>query len=168
MPGQVNRPTLVPTSPFGHVWFNCNQQQLNPAAPHIAAQDPWYAAGSWVPELIRLAGGQDVLGRVEEAVTFEPKQLQSKQPEVLIFALCGFTLEETVKQVQRSFQECKEVLYNLPAVKSHRLIAVDGVRVFSRPGPWLVESLEVLIEVLHSEAQPYGHEGKLWKTMSCT
>jgi iron complex transport system substrate-binding protein len=118
---------------------------------------PWYAAGGWCHELLRMAGANDVVGCAGDCVAFEPAQLAAKAPEVLLFAICGFGLDASVAEARRALAE-------LPAAARERarVLVVDGVRVFSRPGPWLVESLETLVEALHPEAQRYGHEGRLW------
>ncbi|GLI66508.1 hypothetical protein VaNZ11_010341, partial [Volvox africanus] len=125
--------------------------------------DPAFAAGGWVPQLVELAGARDVLGRVEAAATFTAQQLADARPDMLVFALCGFGLLESQRLATQVLEqltaECRtaaEVLHRA------RVIVTDGRRVFSRPGPWLVQSLEVLVEALHGEAQEYGHEGQLW------
>ncbi|GIL85546.1 hypothetical protein Vretimale_13375 [Volvox reticuliferus] len=125
--------------------------------------DPLFAAGGWVPQLVELAGARDVLGRVEAATTFSAQQLADTRPEVLVFALCGFSLSESQRLAAQALEQlAAECRAAAEALQTARVIVTDGLRVFSRPGPWLVHSLEVLVEALHGEAQEYGHEGRLW------
>ncbi|GIL67589.1 hypothetical protein Vafri_20953 [Volvox africanus] len=125
--------------------------------------DPLFVAGGWVPQLVELAGARDVLGRVEAAATFTAQQLADTRPDVLVFGLCGFGLLESqrlaTKALDQLAAECRAAA---GVIHRARVIVTDGLRVFSRPGPWLVQSLEVLVEALHGEAQEYGHEGQLW------
>jgi len=83
-------------------------------------------------------------------------------PEVLVFALCGFGLEDSRRQAAKAIEKlvssCDAEV--AAVVRRARVIVTDGLRVFSRPGPWLVPSLEVLVEALHGEAQGFGHEGR--------
>lgn len=125
--------------------------------------DPWYAAGSWVPELIHMAKARDVLGRVEEAVNFTSKQLQDAKPEVLLFAICGFDLKQSAEKAREALASLRR---ECPGLKQQpKVVVVDGVKVFSRPGPWLVQSMEALVEALHEEAQQFGHRGNLWQVL---
>uniref|UniRef100_A0A7S1X490 Fe/B12 periplasmic-binding domain-containing protein n=1 Tax=Tetraselmis chuii TaxID=63592 RepID=A0A7S1X490_9CHLO len=124
--------------------------------------DPWFAAGSWVPELIRMAGGRDVMGREEEAVQFSPEELQGTAPDVVLFALCGFSLRQSLQEATKAVAAARGAFKATPAAKAGRLVAFDGTRLFSRPGPLLADTLEALVEALHSEAQPFGHEGRGW------
>ncbi|KAG2438599.1 hypothetical protein HXX76_005149 [Chlamydomonas incerta] len=126
--------------------------------------DPLFAAGGWVPQLVEMAGARDVLGKVEEAVTFTPQQLADAKPDVVAFALCGFSLADSQQLAQQAVQQLAAAGGGAvaAALEHARVIVTDGLHVFSRPGPWLVQSLEVLVEALHGEAQGYGHEGRLW------
>lgn len=89
-------------------------------------------------------------------------------PEVLVFALCGFGLEESRRQAAKAIEKLVSSCdAEVAAVaRRARVIVTDGLRVFSRPGPWLVPSLEVLVEALHGEAQGFGHEGRLWALLT--
>jgi iron complex transport system substrate-binding protein len=115
--------------------------------------DPPFSTGHWNPELVRLAGGEDGLGRPgQKSVTLRWEQVIAWQPEVVLISCCGFTAE-------RALQEA-EVLRNvagwdeLPAVRDDRVYVTDGTAYFSRPGPRLVDSLELLAHVIHPDAHP--------------
>ncbi|GLC37461.1 hypothetical protein PLESTB_001856700 [Pleodorina starrii] len=132
--------------------------------------DPLFAAGGWVPQLVEMAGARDVLGRVEEAATFTAQQLADARPDVLVFGLCGFGLAESQRLAAQALEQLTAACGGgssaaAEALRRARVIVTDGLRVFSRPGPWLIPSLEVLVEALHGEAQGYGHEGRLWALM---
>ncbi len=91
------------------------------------------------------------------------------RPDVLIFALCGFGLAasaiEARKAVARMCEALPQGSGGREALARARVVVVDGARVFSRPGPLLIESAEAVVEALHSEAQAYGHEGVLWRAL---
>lgn len=79
--------------------------------------DPWYAAGSWVPECVQAAGGRDVLGRVEHAVAFDLQQLATTGAQVLVFAICGMDLAASVQHVRGCMQQLVQHCGELPAIK---------------------------------------------------
>lgn len=124
---------------------------------------PLMAAGSWCPEIINMAGATDICGKVDDAVILSEKELAEAAPDVIVFALCGLTLEKATQASRAAIRKLKNVWDQLPAVKTGRVAVVDGEHVFSRPGPLLTPSIECMVEILHPEAQRFGHEGKLWK-----
>lgn len=85
--------------------------------------------------------------------------VKSLKPDALVFAICGCGLEESVKEVNKILQKGELQKFT----KGVEVAVVDAARLFSRPGPTLVESLEVLTEFLHPEVQSFGHLGKLWR-----
>ena len=124
---------------------------------------PLMAAGSWCPEMITMSGAQDVCGKIDQAVMISEKDLEEAAPDVVVFALCGLSLNKAAQASQSAIKRLENVWSRLPAVKNGKVAVVDGEHVFSRPGPLLTPSMECLIEILYPEAQRYGHEGKLWK-----
>jgi iron complex transport system substrate-binding protein len=110
--------------------------------------DPPMAAGNWVPELVRLAGGEDCLGGPgEHSHWIDWSAVAAADPDVVILAPCGFTLERIVAEA--ATPAVREQLAPLRAVRAGRLWAIDGHHLLNRPGPRLVDSLEVLAEILH-------------------
>jgi iron complex transport system substrate-binding protein len=110
--------------------------------------DPVFAAGHWTPQLIELAGGIDVLGlpgERSEQVSWEA--VAAAQPEIVVCMPCGYDLI-------RAHEEAEEHAPQLAAVGARRVVAVDAAGTFSRPGPRLVDGLELLAHVLHPDRVP--------------
>jgi iron complex transport system substrate-binding protein len=115
--------------------------------------DPFYIAGHWVPEMIQIAGGNDILGTAgNPSFKIEWDALIASQPDVLILMPCGFDLDRTVRE--SSLLKNRSAWQSLPAVRDGRIFAVSGTDYFSRPGPRLVDGLEILSQVIHPELSP--------------
>lgn len=118
--------------------------------PRVAALewlDPLYIGGHWVPQMIQLAGGEDMLGAPgEKSRTAEWTELEAVAPEVIVSMPCGYYAEQAAAETMRQ----RERLAALGA----RVFAVDAAAYFSRPGPRLVEGVELLGHLLHPELVP--------------
>lgn len=119
--------------------------------PRVAALewlDPPFAAGHWTPQLIEYAGGEDVLGfpgeRSEERTWDE---VRASRPDVVVVMPCGFDAELAYREAEMHRDE-------LVSVGAGEIVAVDAAAYFSRPGPRLVDGLELLAHVLHPEIAP--------------
>lgn len=115
--------------------------------------DPPFSCGHWSPELVRLAGGVEGLGQEgQPSRTLRWDEVIAWQPEVVCIACCGLSAERTLHDIPliRSVPGWQE----LPAVRSGRLYVTDGSQYFSRPGPRLVDSLEILAHTLHPRLHP--------------
>jgi iron complex transport system substrate-binding protein len=124
--------------------------------------DPLMAAGNWMPELVELAGGTNLFGVVGQHspwLTWET--LCERDPDVIILLPCGFDVERTRADLP-TLTHWPE-WSSLRAVRNRRVYVTDGNQYFNRPGPRLVESLEILAEVLHPNAFNFGHEGSGWQ-----
>ena len=109
--------------------------------------DPPFAAGHWVPEQVRRAGGWDVLGADgDRSVETTWDAVAETDPELLILMPCGFHLAETVDEWARAPRPAWYA--DLPAVRRGQVFAVDGSSYFSRPGPRVIEGIELLAEIL--------------------
>jgi iron complex transport system substrate-binding protein len=100
--------------------------------------------------LISLAGGEDGLGRAgEKSVTLKWEEVIAWQPEVVVISCCGFTAERALQEAS----VLRDVVGwdDLPAVRDGRVFVTDGASYFSRPGPRLVDSLELLAHVIHPD-----------------
>ncbi len=110
--------------------------------------DPPFSCGHWTPELVHMAGGNEVIGQPgRPSRTLHWDEIVAAQPDVLFIACCGFSLERTLADLPglRSLPNWK----NIPAVRNERVYVTDGNAYFSRPGPRLVDSLEILAYSLH-------------------
>jgi iron complex transport system substrate-binding protein len=115
--------------------------------------DPPYACGHWTPELVSLGGGVEGHGRAgARSRRIAPDELVRWQPEVLVLACCGLDAAAAARDLPSL--AAKPGFLDLPAVRTGRVYAVDGNACFSRPGPRLVESLELLAWLLHPETFP--------------
>lgn len=113
--------------------------------------DPPFVGGHWVPEMVALAGGEDVLGRARtpsREVSWE--EVASAAADVVIAMPCGFGLERSVEELRQS--QLPQQWQEQPAVRSGRVYAVDGSSYFNRPGPRLVDGVEILAAILHPDA----------------
>ena len=126
--------------------------------------DPLMSAGNWMPELVELAGGRSLFG---EAGKHSPwmtwEQLVASDPDVLVVSPCGFDLARTLQE--RELLTTRAEWPTLRAVKAGQVFVVDGNAYFHRPGPRLVESLEILAEILHPETFSFGHRGTGWDVL---
>ncbi len=112
--------------------------------------DPPFCAGHWSPELIELAGGVDPLGKKwtpSTRVSWE--QIGSAQPEIVVLACCGYDVERTKLDIP--ILRSNTLWESLPAVRDNRVYMVNSSAYFSRPGPRIVDSLEILAEIIHPE-----------------
>ena len=124
--------------------------------------DPLMAGGNWMPELLDAAGGEELLG---EAGAHSPwtdwETIRSLDPDAIVVLPCGFDLDRTRTEAA--------ALTELPgwgslrAVREGQVAIADGHHYFNRPGPRLVESAEILAEILHPDVATYGHEGRAWE-----
>ncbi|MBI4345433.1 MAG: cobalamin-binding protein [Elusimicrobia bacterium] len=112
--------------------------------------DPLMAAGNWMPELVALAGGENLFGEAGKhspQMTFEA--LAAADPDVIVALPCGFDLARTRLETQALLG--RPGWEKLRAVRERRVYAVDGNQFFNRPGPRLAESLEILAAILHPD-----------------
>ena len=119
--------------------------------PRVAAIewfDPVFVAGHWTPQLIELAGGEDVLGGIgEPSATATWEDLAASAPEVVVAMPCGY-------DAPRAHAEALAFGGQLRGLGAPRVVAVDAAAYFSRPGPRLVDGLELLARILHPDRVP--------------
>jgi iron complex transport system substrate-binding protein len=115
--------------------------------------DPPFSCGHWSPELVRLAGGVEGLGREGVASrTLRWDEVIAWQPEIVVVACCGFDVERTMQDV--AGLDTVPGWSDLPAVRHGRVLVADGSQYFSRPGPRLVDSLEILAHAIDADRHP--------------
>jgi iron complex transport system substrate-binding protein len=133
------------------------------ARPRVLALewlDPLYIAGHWTPEMIALAGGEDVLGVAREpsravaADELAPEALPGAGPDVVIVMPCGYDAQQAAAQA-RAYAGA------LARTRAQRIVAVNASAYFSRPGPRLTDGVELLAHILHPGALPApAHAGE--------
>jgi iron complex transport system substrate-binding protein len=112
--------------------------------------DPPYCGGHWMKELVEIAGGRDELAnRWRPSYRIEWERVLQFAPDIIVLTCCGFNLA----RVQQEAEILKkfEHFCDLPAARSSRVYATDGSAYFSRPGPRIVDSLEILAHLIHPE-----------------
>lgn len=148
-------------------WISERTEGINhrPRVACVEWFEPLMAAGNWVPELMAIAGGENLFGQAgEHSHWMEWTMLEEAQPDVIILMPCGF-------DIPRSQQELK-VLTDHPAwsglnaVRALQVYVTDGNQYFNRPGPRLVKSAEIIAEILHPDLFNFGHEGYGWQRLS--
>jgi len=123
--------------------------------------DPLMSGGNWMPTLIDIAGGGDLLGVADAHSPFTSwESLAAADPDVIVIAPCGFDIDRTVGEM--AVLEQSDHWPRLRAVCGGRVYVGDGNAFFNRPGPRLVETAEILAEILHPGAFHFGHEGQGW------
>jgi iron complex transport system substrate-binding protein len=129
-----------------------------PKVAIIEWMDPLMAAGNWMPELVEAAGGVSVIGEAGKHSPFITwDALGLKDPDVIIVSPCGFDIARSLQELPTL--EAQRGWKRLRAVREGRVSVVDGNAYFHRPGPRLVESLEILAEILWPARFRFGHAG---------
>lgn len=124
--------------------------------------EPLMAAGNWIPELVELAGGRSLFGTVgHHSPWLQWHDLIQANPEAIVIMPCGFDLERT-EQEAKILQQHPDWA-GLRAVKNDRVYITDGNQYFNRPGPRLVDSLEILAEILHPDRFSFGYAEQGWQ-----
>jgi len=109
--------------------------------------DPLFCAGHWIPEMMRLAGGDEALGREgQESIRIDWQRVRDFKPERIFIMSCGYPLPQAIEQAQ--LIKNYEGLQDLPAVQAGEVYVVDSKAFFARPGPRLVDGAELLSHLL--------------------
>jgi iron complex transport system substrate-binding protein len=109
---------------------------------------PFYVAGHWVPEMIEIAGGKDALGKKRTpSFRVSAEDVIDAAPEILLIAQCGYSAQQA--RDEYSAMTFPEEWSSIPAVRNHRVYALDASGYFSRPGPRLIAGIEALAKILH-------------------
>lgn len=124
--------------------------------------DPPWSAGHWIPEMVQLAGGEEVIGGLQVPWTREEfeepgqrsvrttwAEIARQRPEVLIVMPCGFNVERALQEIDVLRRQPE--FTQLPAVQAGEVYVVDGSSYFNRPGPRLVDGVEILAQILHPD-----------------
>jgi iron complex transport system substrate-binding protein len=132
-----------------------------PSVACIEWIEPLMAAGNWNPELVEMAGGVNLFGEAgKHAPWMSWEELRARDPDVIVVMPCGFDLERTAREMR--FLTGRPDWRRLRAVETGRVCLADGNQYFNRPGPRIVESLQILAEILHPADFPPALEGPGW------
>ncbi len=139
--------------------------QPRPTIACIEWIDPLMAAGNWVPELVEIAGGTNLFGEAgRHSPWMDWEQLLEADPDVIAVLPCGFDIPRTRHEMRVLLEDPRWP--RLRAVAEGRVYLTDGNQYFNRPGPRLVESAEILAEIMHPGHFDFGHDGTGWEV--CT
>jgi iron complex transport system substrate-binding protein len=126
------------------------REQARPRVAALEWLDPLYIAGHWIPQMIELAGGEEATGATftgESSVRISWDELAASRPDVVVVMPCGY-------DARRAHAEARAHRDQLAELGARRVVAVDASAYFSRPGPRLVDGLELLAHILHPERLP--------------
>lgn len=133
-------------------------------APTVAAiewMDPLMAGGNWMPELIEAAGGRSLFATAgQHSPWLEWSALAAADPDVILLLSCGFTIAQSLADLP--LLQAHPEWPRLTAVRRGQVYVIDGHHYFNRPGPRLVESAEMIAEILHPNLFDFGHERTGW------
>ncbi|MBU1374514.1 MAG: cobalamin-binding protein [Alphaproteobacteria bacterium] len=138
-----------------------NRAARYPTVAAIEWIDPLMAGGNWMPELIEAAGGQSLFATAgQHSPWLDWSALAAADPEVILLLPCGFTIAQSLADIP--LLAGRPEWAALTAVREGRVFVIDGHHYFNRPGPRLVESAEMIAEILHPDLFAFGHEGTGW------
>ncbi len=123
--------------------------------------EPLMMAGNWTPEMVEIAGGQAVLAQSgKHSTAIEWTDFVQADPEIIVVMPCGFGIERTLKEMDTLLQQ--PYFQELQAVKNNQLFIADGNQYFNRSGPRIVDSVEILAEIINPKQFVFGYEGEGW------
>ena len=126
--------------------------------------DPLMAAGNWMPELVELGGGINLFGESgKHSPWMNWDNLKESDPDIILILPCGYNIERTKSEMTPLIE--KPDWFQLKAVKNRQVYITDGNQYFNRPGPRLVESLEIIAEILHPIYFNFSHENTGWELL---
>lgn len=130
--------------------------RAKPRLAFIEWIEPAMSGGHWMPELTDIAGGINLFGETgANSPWLDWRDVAAADPDVLLVAPCGFDLDVTTREMHALAGN--SVWQDLRAVRKGEVYVADGNAYFNRPGPRLVESAEIMAEILHPEAARFGH-----------
>jgi len=162
--------TALGRAPDGEALVDGMQRRIAAIAASVAARpkprlafvewiDPPMSGGHWMPELIGAAGGVNLFGETGATspwITWE--QVAAADPDVILVAPCGYDIPVTLREM--GVLAGNAIWQGLRAVRDGSVFIADGNAYFNRPGPRIVESAEILAEILHPDVCDFGHRGR--------
>ena len=138
--------------------------EQKPAVLCIEWIEPIMVAANWVPELVGLAGGRNVMSVSGTDSNFcSWDEIKKTNPDIIIMMPCGFGIKRTLEDID--YLQNRKGWHELKAVKKNKVFIVDGNQYFNRPGPRLVDSVEIMAEVIHPEYFERKYPEDAWITI---
>jgi len=142
-----------------------HNSKSSPTIACIEWINPLMFAGNWVPEMVEIAGGKNLFGSIgmhSDWSTYD--MLFKNDPEKIILMPCGFNINKTIDEMgaMTNIPNWK----NLKAVKTGNVFITDGNQYFNRPGPRILDSIKILIEIVSNQKTDFGYKGKGWEKFS--
>ena len=132
-----------------------------PTVVAIEWTNPVMIAGNWIPELIEIAGGKPLFGVPgQNSPYLKWEEILKADPDYMIIMPCGFNLERTKQESQDLIKN--PYWSNLKAVRTNKVFITDGNAYFNRPSQRLIDSLEILVEIIHPKLFDFGYKGTGW------
>jgi iron complex transport system substrate-binding protein len=132
-----------------------------PTVACIEWLQPLMISGNWVPELVEIAGGTPILASTGKHSPYvEWDDICLADPDIIVLMPCGFSMDRTLREVNLMLE--LPGFAELKAVKNNRLYITDGNQYFNRPGPRIVDSIEILAEIINPKQFIFGYEGDGW------
>jgi iron complex transport system substrate-binding protein len=136
-------------------------ERPRPRVAFIEWVEPLMAGGNWMPELIEIAGGHNLFGEAgKHSDWMQWPELVAADPEVIVVAPCGYGLERCLEELP--LLQAKSEWVDMTAVRNGRVYFADGNAYFNRPGPRLVDSADMLVEMIHPGITGPQREGAAW------
>jgi iron complex transport system substrate-binding protein len=129
--------------------------EVRPRVACLEWLDPLYVGGHWVPEMVAIAGGEDVLGRAgHPSFKVIPADVAQSNADIILIMLCGYNVKRNAQEFNAT--KIPPGWQNLPAIRNRRIFAVDANSYFSRPGPRLADGVELLAHLFNPQtSQPH-------------
>jgi iron complex transport system substrate-binding protein len=155
------------TARLGAIRAKTQKPKSRPTVAAIEWLGPLMAGGNWMPELIEIAGGQSLFAEAgEHSSWLDWAKLVDADPEVILLLPCGFKIAQTIADLNLLTEN--PAWPKLRAVKNARIYLIDGHHFFNRPGPRLIESAEIVAEILNPKLFQFGHRGTGWISLDET
>jgi len=139
-----------------------------PSRPRVVTLEwlsPLMTAGNWMPELVEMAGGEDLLGEPgRHSEWLDWQAVRRADPDILVAIPCGFSLARVEREA--ALLPSLPGWHEVAAVRAGRVYLAEANQFFNRPGPRLAETLEILAEMLHPDAFSFGHSGSAWHPLA--
>ena len=139
-----------------------SKSKKKPSIACIEWIDPLMMAGNWIPEMVEIAGGINILGKTgKDSHWIKFNEIAKEDPEMIIFLPCGFNIEKTKNELD-NFLKKNNDWQSLKSYKNKKFFIADGTQFFNRPGPRLIESLEIFAEIMHPNLFNFYHKEIGW------